>query len=349
MSSQSAQGGSAGGQPAEAPSGPPYVSQFAQHGGIPTVKVDVPICAVFLACFLAGAILNMTIWKRNGRRGHKFLLSAVVFYFCFARMVACILRIVWATRPDNVRISIAAGILFNAGVLILFVINLIFLQRLTRAYHPNFGWSKTLNWTFYFLYFGIFACFVMVVYAVVSSCFTLDRSMLSNFADIRRTSAIYMAFLSTIPLPATLLLLVWPRKRAVDKFGQGSMTAKVVILLITTSLLATGSIFRASIGFMPRPKEDPGWFNHRVAYYLFNYFIELVVVYILALNRMDKRFHVPDGAKLPGDYSKGATTADRNAVDDEAVLNEEKPTTPGEERSRENEWEMSLQREMEYK
>lgn len=342
-------------EPSQPPSGaatpkpnPPYAPTFAQLGGIPSTTVDVPICAVLIAIFLTGAVFNMTIWKRNGKRGHNFLLSAVVFYFCFARIVASILRIAWATRPDNIRISIAASILFNAGVLILFVVNLIFLQRLVRAYHPVFGWSAGLTWTLRFLYFGVFACFIMVITTVPYGYFTRDQNEQLMLRDIRRVSAVYMAILAFIPLPGSILCLVVPRRGSIDRFGTGSMRTKFILLCSTTVLLALGAGFRGAIAFMARPIGDPGWMNHKSSYYAFNYAVEIIVVCAYALSRFDKRFHIPDKCKGPGDYSRGGPQQRGSLGDEEAVLGERRPTVE-EERRKAEAWEGTLRQDIEQR
>lgn len=65
-------------------------------GGIPTPTLDVPITAVFLIFFGLGAFLHITTYKANAKRGHKFLLSSLMFDFCMVRVVTCIFRILWA-------------------------------------------------------------------------------------------------------------------------------------------------------------------------------------------------------------------------------------------------------------
>jgi len=95
--------------------------------------LDVPITAVFLLLFLLGAIAHMTIFQKNKAKGQKFVMSAMIFGFCMSRIVATIMRIVWATHPHNISVAIAAQIFVAAGVVLLFVINLIFTQRVIRA------------------------------------------------------------------------------------------------------------------------------------------------------------------------------------------------------------------------
>jgi hypothetical protein len=63
--------------------GGPYQPRIWQLGGAPEVGVDVPITAVFLVLFVIGAAAHMTIFQINRKRGHKFLMSALLFGMCF--------------------------------------------------------------------------------------------------------------------------------------------------------------------------------------------------------------------------------------------------------------------------
>lgn len=351
MASQSPAGGAPGGGGAQAPpSGPPYLLPVAQLGGTPTKAVDVPICAVLVAIFVAGAALNMTIFRRNRGRGHKFIPSAAVFGFCMARINAAALRIASACHPTNVSLAIAAAIFFNAGVLILFIINLIFLQRFVRAYHPRLGWGRPLTFAFRFLYFCVFACLVMVITSVVYGFYTLDQAVQAKLTDIRRTAAVYMAILAFIPLPGTILCVLAARGRPpVDPFGAGSVRTKIALVLFTTSLLSLGAGFRCALGFMPRPLTNPGWFNHKACYYCLNYLVEVIVVFTYALSRFDRRFWVPNGSSKPGHYSSGGPAADAQKQEGEITPEEERIPTADEERQREKSWERHLKSELQVK
>lgn len=61
----------------------PYQPQIWQLGGRPEVGVDVPITAVFLALFIIGAVTHMTIFQLNRKKGHKFLMSGLLFGMFF--------------------------------------------------------------------------------------------------------------------------------------------------------------------------------------------------------------------------------------------------------------------------
>ena len=93
----------------------PFSPEAAILGGIPTKGLDVPVTAIFLVLFLIGAVTHFAIHEINGKRGHKFHLSDMVFDFCMVRTVTCTMRIVWAFRPKNNSIVLAAEIFENAG------------------------------------------------------------------------------------------------------------------------------------------------------------------------------------------------------------------------------------------
>lgn len=281
----------------------PYPPKTAAVGGRPTVSVDVPIASVFLFLYILAAVGNMTILQINLRRGHKFLMSGLLFGFCMARIVTCIMRIVWACYPTDVRVAIAAMIFVSAGVLILFLINLLFAQRIVRAAHPHFGWHRALHWAFIVLYALIVVMLVVVITATVQSFYTLNPNTHRIDRDLQLTAATYLMFVAFLPFPLVIIGLIVPRKTRVEKFGSGRWRTKIWILLITSTFLLLGSAFRAGTSFKnPRPIQHPAWYHAKWCFYFFDFTTEIIVVYLYLLLRVDRRFHIPDGSKGPGDY-----------------------------------------------
>ncbi|EFY87569.1 hypothetical protein J3458_002128 [Metarhizium acridum] len=287
------------------PQGPPYPPRGASLGGTPTNSVDTPLSSVFIALFVASAALNMTIFQRNRRRGHKFVLSALLFGFSMARISANVMRIVWANYPHDVPVAIAATILANAGVLLLFVVNLVLSQRILRAHHPRTGWSRPASLAFVLLYAAVAALLVMVVVSTVYGFYTLDARARSQLRDIQLFAVTLLAVLAFLPVPVVALAVLLPRRgRPIDHFGKrGGMRSRVLLVLFTAALLAFAAGFRAGVAYVQRPASNPAWFHHKAAYYCVNYTIEAVVVFTYALSRFDLRFHVPNGASKPGHYS----------------------------------------------
>jgi uncharacterized membrane protein YedE/YeeE len=281
----------------------PYPPKTASIGGVPTVSVDVPISAVFLFLFILGAVGHMFILQTNLRKGHKFIMSGLMFGFCMVRNVTCIMRIVWACYPHDVKVAIAAMIFVNAGVLILLLINVVFAQRVVRAAHPHFGWHRAFHWTFIGLYVLILLMLAVIITATVQSFYTLNPNTHRIDRDLQRTTGTYFMFISFLPLLMVIVGLIIPRKTHVQKFGSGRWRTKIWILLTTTTLLCLGAAFRCGTQWKNlRPINDPAWYDNKWCFYFFNFTMEIIVVYLYILLRVDRRFHIPDGSKGPGDY-----------------------------------------------
>ncbi|KAK0708597.1 hypothetical protein B0H67DRAFT_557045 [Lasiosphaeris hirsuta] len=319
-------GGQVGGQAQPPPTGPPYLPQTAQLGGQPAPLPDVAVSAVLLALFVGSAALHMTIFQVNLHREHKFVFSVLLFGFSMARITALAMRIAWTYHLGNASVAIAANVFTAAGVMLLFLVNLMFAQRVLRAYLPGIGWRTGTRWMFRAVYFSVVGVLVMVVTSSVHSMFTLDLEARARERDVLLFAGVYLAVLAFLPIVVVVVaraVVFFQGRRAVvtneegekavparkgavtDKFGTGRFRTKLMLLLSTSALLTLGAGFRAAINFLPRPITDPAWYHSKPAYYCFNFVIELIVVYAYALARFDTRFHVPDGSSGPGHYAKG--------------------------------------------
>lgn len=283
--------------------GGPYAPRTASLGGRPTKDVDVPICSVFLVLFLAAGIAHMTLFLRNKRRGHKFIPSAVTFGFCMSRLVANSLRIAWACHPQNLQLAIAAGIFVAAGILLLFILNLLFAQRMLRAAFPRFGWSVALSWAFKVLYILIAPCIIMVITVVVQSAYTLNANTHRIDRDVQLAGVTYFAVFSFLPLPIVTLVLLLSHGKHVEPFGSGSWYAKGFTVLLSGVLLCLGASFRAGTLWMPpRPVTDPAWYHSKACFYVFVFTLDWLVVMVFLLARVDRRFWVPNGSSKVRHY-----------------------------------------------
>ncbi|QVM07970.1 hypothetical protein D8B26_002667 [Coccidioides posadasii str. Silveira] len=307
--------------------GPPYLPNAAGVGGVPTVSVDVPISAVFIAIFIVGAVGHMRLFKLNLSRGHKFIPSAVTFGFCMARIVANILRIAWATRQTNVRLGIAANVFVAAGVLLLFILNLLYCQRLLRASHPRLGWSRSMSYFIKALYIIIAATLVIVITATVQSFYTLNADIRRIDRNLQLYGGSYLTFISFLPLPILAYVQLAPRKgraQPVESFGKGSWTAKCLIVGTAGVLLTLGAGFRLGTSAMPpRPVFHPAWYHHKACFYIFNFGLEAIVVYLFLLGRVDQRFYVPDGSSKVRNYSEKRKDSYAASLGGEKVQDEE--------------------------
>ena len=249
----------------------------------------------------------MTILQVNLKRGHKFLISGMMFGFCMSRIVTMIMRIVWATRPTNIRIAIAASIFVYAGVVLLFVVNLLFAQRIVRSCHPNTGWHPLFHHAFTAIYVWIVLTLVMLITSVIQSFYTLNHNTKRIDRDILLYGQTSYAVISFLPFLLVIGGLVLPRTTRVEKFGHGRFRVKIAYLLATTFLLCLGACYRAGTSYAggQRPRNNPAGYQSKACFYIFNFAIEIVVILFYVLIRVDKRFYVPDRSKKAGDYSRG--------------------------------------------
>lgn len=246
----------------------------------------------------------MTILQVNLRRkGKKFLMSGLLFGFCMARITACTMRLVWSTHLTNIAIAIAAQIFVAAGVIILFIVNLIFTQRIIRSSHPEFAWTKWFSLAFKLYYASVIVMLIALITCTVQSFYTLNTNTRRIDRDVQLVGATYFAVTAFLPIPLLTLNYLLPRSSKVEKFGQGRHRTKVFFVLATATLLSLGAAFRAGTAYIPRPSSDPAWYDSKACFYLFDFTIEVIVVYTYAIIRVDKRFHVPNGSKRAGDYS----------------------------------------------
>ncbi|KXG52841.1 Protein of unknown function DUF3112 [Penicillium griseofulvum] len=278
-------------------------------GGRPTTSLDIPICAVFLALFITGAASHMTLLRRNLARGHKFIPSGVTFGFCMSRIIANIIRIVWACYPTNIRVAIAAQIFVAAGVLLLFILNLLYAQRMFRAVYPVPGWSRILSWAFKALYVLVVVTIIMVITSVVQSSYTLNSNTLRIDRDILIYGQTYFAIVSFLPIPLVLLVLLSPNRKQIQQVGSGSWVVKVFIVGLVSSLLCLGASFRAATSWMPpRPVTEPAWYHSKACFYVFNFTIDILVVAIFFVGRVDQRFWVPNGSSKVRHYRRDGSS-----------------------------------------
>ncbi|CZR64936.1 uncharacterized protein PAC_14836 [Phialocephala subalpina] len=282
----------------------PYLPTTAGLGGSPTKTLDDPITSIFLVLFVIGAVTHMFILQINMRRKHKFIMSGLLFGFCMARIVTCTMRLVWSTHLTNVSVAIAASIFVAAGVIILFIVNLIFTQRIIRATHPHLGWTKTFSWAFRLWYGCIIGLLAALITCTVLSYYTLDTDIRRKYRDVQLVGSTFFAVSAFLPIPLILGSIIIPKKTRIEKFGSGRFRTKIYILLFSSVILTLGAAFRSGTAYVPKPRSDPPWYVSKACFYLFNFTIEIIVVALYAAIRVDKRFHVPDKSHGPGDYSR---------------------------------------------
>jgi hypothetical protein len=262
------------------------------------------VCAVLLVFYLAGAVTNMTIFRLNLRKGHKFIMSAALFGFCMSRVITNTLRVVWATRPTNVRIAIAAQIFTNAGILIVYIILLLLSMRVFRATHPKLGWNKHLDRALKVSFALLALALVITVSFTVLSFYTLDKTLKTVAMWIQRAAILYMMIFNILTLTLLMLSVLLPLDPDSENFGAGSMSSKLMILAVAVFLSTFIAGFHTgTIWSSPRPASNPAWYDTKPAFYVIIFSFEIVIVYLLISTRFDQRFWIPNGSRKPGDFS----------------------------------------------
>merc|ERR1711981_830707 len=153
------------------------------------------------------------------------------------------MRISSTALPTDVPLTIAAQIFAAAGVVIIFIVNLVFAQRLLRSAHPRLGWHNISSWIFKFLYALIIVNIVMVITVVVQSYYTLDPEIHRIDRAIMLYGLTCFAVISFLPLPIIIVATTLPRKdgRELDRFGHGSWRYKTSMLTVGTILICFGA------------------------------------------------------------------------------------------------------------
>ena len=201
--------------------------------------------------------------------------------------------------------AIAAQIFIALGTVLIFVINLIFAQRIVRASHPDFGWATWFSVAIKLLIALILVVITAYVIGTVQSFYTLSHNTKRIDRDIQLFSLTFSAFIAFLPTILVIIRIVIPRTAKPEMFGTGHFSSKIIILLCASILLTLGASFRAGVSYKLRPVDHPAWYDSKPCFYLFNFTIEWIVVAMYAIIRVDKRFWIPNNSQGPGDYLRG--------------------------------------------
>jgi len=282
-----------------------------------------------MTLYLGFFATNFTLFRLNARRGHKFIISFFLAWYCMTRVLACTLRIVWATRPHDVSVGIAANIFAGLGVLLVYIFNLLFAQRILRALHPAIGWHPMVRALYKAKYALLICTVVLLVSMTVLEFYTLDRHTLSVCAWVLRGAIVFIFVLAASPLVVLAICFTVPVSQEVHHFGEGSMVSRVCALLLTTIFCTIIAGFKVGTGWStPRPATDPAWYDSKACFYIFNFTFEILTLSVFLLSRVDKRFHVPDGSSKRKTYLVQKDEVDIERQQSEDSVDPEKLAAP---------------------
>ncbi|KAL0782534.1 hypothetical protein CaCOL14_000440 [Colletotrichum acutatum] len=278
-------------------------AQGAFIGGDPTTNIDVPVTFLFLLLFAAGAYTHIRIYRANAKRGHKFLLSDLMFDFCMVRTVTCIMRIVWAFEKGRVVILVALIVQFGGAVVVM-VVNIFFAQRIVRSIHPHFGWHPAFRVFILFFLFSVPAVVVSNSTSIGVSFFKIeDQDRVDTALNVLKAGVSWIMLLAVLPVIIVIIAAVIPGPRP-ERFGQGDTHQQIAVLFIGAILLIGGHAVRLAATLMAEPPNTPNKLFSKEVFYTTGFMLEIFVVVFYAVARIDLLFHVPNGSKGPGDYSR---------------------------------------------
>lgn len=181
--------------------------------------------------------------------------------------------------------------------------NILFTQRILRALHPKFGWNPVVSKIFLAILASVLAIIIVNIISLTATFFTLDPNGLKIAKGFLLFGGSYTLFLSVFPflviLPASLI------PGPVERFGVGPFRFKVFLLMFATAAFATGSITRLFAATQDAPANAPPPVDRKAVFYITGFVLEILVVALYAVCRIDLIFHVPDACTGPGDYAAG--------------------------------------------
>lgn len=297
----------------------PYAPSNWSLGSPASVHDDIAPSAIFLVFFLICLAIDIIISRRNAYAGIKFRLSIPLLSFSLIRIISAILRIVLACYPHHVPLAIAANIFVVAGVVVFYIINFFFVQRLVRAALPTIGWTKAMA---LFPIVGIavtVSTLLMLIVTLIQQFYTRDVEILHIDRTISLVGSTINLVLAFLPIPLlglTLCVLLYRRlankSTRIETIGtSGTFAQKILFLLFVSALLTLGTGFRAGTAWVAPvsvTKEKP-WYFSKACFYVFDLGLDAVILMAYLVLRVDKLFWVPDGCVRQGQYEVGCAEA----------------------------------------
>lgn len=253
-------------------------------------------------------MVNLTTFITNQRRGIKFFISWMLNALCLIRIITCAVRISWARDPRSSTLAIVAQVFNSAGILIIYIVNIVFAQRILRARNPAIGWNPILSNLLKIFYVLIFGTLIMGIVSLVLSINTTNTHTLQAIRDVSLAIVTFITVITMVPILFLAIACLVRSSDGEETFGTGSMASKILIVTISSCIAAIIAGFKTGTVWEPvRPSTNPAWYHSKAAFYCFNFMLEIIIVALFIISRVDKRFHVPNGCKRAGDYSRKAS------------------------------------------
>ncbi|KAK3985341.1 hypothetical protein QBC44DRAFT_353097 [Cladorrhinum sp. PSN332] len=269
--------------------GPPYPPPIIPVGLIPTPIPDIPICAVLILLFLLYIPLNLVFSSHDPRC--RPIFTALLTVFPVLRIISLALRIAWSIDHPNAKLEVATTILTMAGVVLLYILNLLSARRYVRDY-AVFGYRPIVKGVFRGIIALVAICLVMGIIVTANIYFVprSKREVLRECRDVALVAGTLLAVLAFFPVLVVGIVLCF---KAGDVVGteKRRYRARTELLFGTAALLSLEAGFRIGTAYAARPvASKPGWYQSKAAFYCFMYLVELAVIYWFLAARLDDRF-----------------------------------------------------------
>jgi len=264
-------------------------------GGYPSKSVDLPVSAVFIAIFACLAIVNVSFFIFNKKRGIFFPLNMVTFGFCMARITTFTLRIVWSKNLFHKDVATVAQIMVAAGVVLLYFVNMILTKRFLDSRHPSIGRAMAVRVLFKLYYASLLVILALVIKAVVYRFG--GKPMTSTDRTVMKLGPIWFSVFAFLPMPISILTALFHTTNDICPLGtrtdRASKWEKTALICTAAFFLTLGASIRAGINFLPaRLNSNPAWYHHRAVFYIFLPAVEILAVLTFVVGRMDRKFFV---------------------------------------------------------
>jgi hypothetical protein len=154
---------------------------------------------------------------------------------------------------------------------------------------------------------------MIIVWNIISltlEFFTLNPKTQTTARHLLFFGGSYNLFLCIFPIFVVGLASSIPSPTPMEKFGAGRFRYKVILLLFAAFTLSVGTLIRLIGAAWIFPIDAPGLIDSKTTFYTTGFMLEIIVVFVYAVGRIDLKFHVPDGCTGPGDYSRESEKPD---------------------------------------
>lgn len=190
------------------------------------------------------------------------------------------------------------------SVVVLFAVNVVFTQRILRAIHPHFGWNPIVSKFFLALLVSVPMVIVWNIISLTLEFFTLDPKTSITARHLLFFGGSWNLLLCMFPIFVIGLASSIPSPTPIEKFGAGRFRFKIILLLFAAFTLSVGTLIRLIGAAWAFPIDAPGLIDSKTTFYTTGFMLEIIVVFVYAVGRIDLKFYVPDGCTGPGDYSR---------------------------------------------